>query len=126
MGRLRPSSRKTGTWDEASQWCDRLFRSERNWRQGVNGLLVRRTAGIGVILLMASLVVLIALPVAAIEGNCTALDGGWDVGVTSGSWGTITNNGNGSVTVALNLGYSLELCVKGGNGYEVYNVSGTG
>ncbi len=79
----------------------------------------RRTTGMaGVILLMMSLVVALGLPAAAIDGNCTEQDGGWTVGATSGAWGTITNNGNGSVSVTLNTGYSLELCVKGGNGYK--------
>ena len=91
----------------------------------MNGLLIRRTTGIGVMLLMASLVVMVGLPVAAIEGNCTETEG-WTVGATSGPWGTITNNGDGSVTVVANAGYSLELCVKGGSGYEIYNVTGSG
>ena len=80
----------------------------------------------GVILLMASLVVMLALPVMAVEGNCTFQEGGWEENAIAGRWGTITNNGDGSVTVTMNAGYSLELCVKGGNGYEVYDVTDSG
>ena len=86
----------------------------------------RATSAAGVLLLLASLIVAVGLPAAAIEGNCTNEDGGWQVNVTSGAWGSITNNGDGSVSVTLNAGYSLELCVKGGNGYSVYNLTATG
>jgi hypothetical protein len=92
----------------------------------VKKLVTRRTTGIGVILLLMSLVIAVGLPVAATNDNCTGQKGGWDVGVTSGPWGTITDNGNGSVSVTLNPGYSLELCVKGGDGFAAYNVTGSG
>lgn len=91
------------------------------------GLAKRRVMGVsGALLLLMALVMMLAAPAVAIEGNCTEQDGGWDVGVTSGPWGSITNNGNGSVSVTLNAGYSLELCVKGGNGYLIYEVSSSG
>lgn len=93
----------------------------------MRSLGTRRAAGAtGALLLCISLFTLLGLPAMAIEGNCTEQDGGWDEGVTSGAWGTITNNNDGSVSVNLNVGYSLELCVKGGNGYETYNVTGAG
>jgi hypothetical protein len=76
-------------------------------------------------LLLASLIVAVGLPAAAIDGNCNT-QGGWQENVTSGAWGTITNNGDGSVSVSLNAGYSLDLCVKGGSGYEVYSLTSSG
>ncbi|HKY47987.1 MAG TPA: hypothetical protein VJQ79_08410 [Acidimicrobiia bacterium] len=85
----------------------------------------RATSAAGVLLLLTSLIVAVGLPAAAIDGNCNT-QGGWQENVTSGEWGTITNNGNGSVSVTLNAGYSLELCVKGGSGYEVYNLTSSG
>ncbi len=89
-------------------------------------LVTRRTSGIGVFLLLMSLVMAVGLPVAATNDNRTQQKGGWDVNVTSGAWGTITDNGNDSVSVTLNAGYSLELCVKGGNGFAVYTVTSSG
>jgi hypothetical protein len=76
-------------------------------------------------LLLASLIVAVGLPAAAIDGNCNT-QGGWQENVTSGAWGSITNNGDGSVSVSLNAGYSLDLCVKGGSGYEVYSLTSSG
>jgi len=91
------------------------------------GLAKKRVMGVsGALLILMALVLMLAAPAVAIEGNCTALNGGWNVGVTSGPWGSITDNGNGSVSVTLNPGYSLELCVKGGNGYLIYEVSSSG
>jgi hypothetical protein len=85
----------------------------------------RATSAAGVMLLLASLIVAVGLPAAAIDGNCNT-QGGWQENVTSGAWGTITNNGDGSVSVSLNAGYSLDLCVKGGSGYEVYSLTSSG
>ncbi|MEX2624411.1 MAG: hypothetical protein WD651_11870 [Acidimicrobiia bacterium] len=90
------------------------------------GLAKRRVMGAsGALLLVMSLVLALGLPAAAEElfdGNCTLEDGGWAVGATSGPWGSLTNNGDGSVSVTLNTGYSLELCVKGGDGYVIYDI----
>ena len=84
----------------------------------------RATSAVGVLLLLTSLLVAVGLPAGAIDGNCNT-QGGWQENATSGLWGTITSNGS-SVSVTLNPGYSLELCVKGGSGYEVYNLTSSG
>ena len=92
----------------------------------VKQLTQRRSTGIaGVMLLLASLFVVIAGPAAAIvDGNCNE-QGGWDQNVASGPWGTITSNG-GSVTVNLNAGWTVELCVKGGRDHNIFVVSTAG
>lgn len=74
---------------------------------------------------LALLVLIVALPaMAVVPGNCNEQNG-WDQGVASGPWGTITASGN-EVTVNLNAGWSIELCVKGGNDHEVFVVSNPG
>ncbi|MFN2487060.1 MAG: hypothetical protein ABR609_10725 [Acidimicrobiia bacterium] len=88
----------------------------------------RRRLGIaGVLLLLASLFTVIAGPASAagtfFDGNCNPQNG-WSE-QDSGEWGSTTAAG-GAVTVDLNAGYSLELCVKGGSGYMVYTVSTPG
>ena len=88
----------------------------------------RRRLGIaGVLLLLASLFTVIAGPASAagtfFDGNCNPQNG-WSE-QDSGAWGSTTAAG-GAVTVDLNAGYSLELCVKGGPGYMVYTVSTPG
>ncbi|MGI8513549.1 MAG: hypothetical protein ACR2NT_00125 [Acidimicrobiia bacterium] len=88
----------------------------------------RRRLGIaGVLLLLASLFTVIAGPASAagtfFDGNCNPQNG-WSE-QDSGAWGSTTAAG-GAVTVDLNAGYSLELCVKGGSGYMVYTVSTPG
>ena len=88
----------------------------------------RRKLGIaGVLLLLASLFTVIAGPASAagtfFDGNCNPQNG-WSE-QDSGAWGSTTAAG-GAVTVDLNAGYSLELCVKGGPGYMVYTVSTPG
>ena len=106
-----------------------LFRkaSEREAKK-METLAHRRKLGIaGVLLLLASLFTVIAGPASAagtfFDGNCNPQNG-WSE-QDSGAWGSTTAAG-GAVTVDLNAGYSLELCVKGGPGYMVYTVSTPG
>ncbi len=106
-----------------------LFRkaSEREAKK-METLAHRRRLGIaGVLLLLASLFTVIAGPASAagtfFDGNCNPQNG-WSE-QDSGAWGSTTAAG-GAVTVDLNAGYSLELCVKGGPGYMVYTVSTPG
>ncbi len=102
------------------------MRPKRFGRKRMETLARRRGLGlVGVLLLISALLLVIAGPASAagtfVDGNCNEQNG-WAQSVASGPWGTITNNGNGSVSANLNAGYALKLCVKGGSGYLVYDV----